>query len=170
MHLIDRDYRLIRRFKTTTLRSWFLGRFNQKNEVFLQIQWILWSEIKRLWYNNEKSSKKQQLGINDVSRNKSISSKRATRGLIYVVTIQIFRSGKVLVITVQRINLKRLYTAFSYNFDLLMTVDIKGLFLRYQNLVLKSRNNEPEKKNWVKYMNQHKYLYRVQAKSKIKGK
>jgi hypothetical protein len=51
-----------------------------------------------------------------------------------------------------------------------MTVDIKGLFLRYQNLVLKSRNNEPEKKNWVKYMNQHKYLYRVQAKSKIKGK
>ena len=91
----------------------------------------------------KKAVKEHPLRISDVLRNKSISSKRAKRKRICVVTIKIFRSGKVLVITVQRVNMKRLFTAVSYNFDLLMTLDMKELFLKYQNLFLKSKNNEP---------------------------
>lgn len=56
-----------------------------------------------------------QLGKNAASRKKRISSKRATRKRVYAVTKEIFKAGKILFITVQRVNRKMLFTAFSYN-------------------------------------------------------
>jgi IS5 family transposase len=73
----------------------------------------------------KRAVKEHHLGISDLLRNKRISSKKATRKRIYAVTKDICKAGKVLVITVQRVNLKMLYTAFSYNIYILMTLDIK---------------------------------------------
>jgi hypothetical protein len=50
------------------------------------------------------------------------------RERIYAGAKKIFKAGKVLITTVQRVNLKMLCTAFCYNLHHLMTLKIKGVF------------------------------------------
>ena len=60
----------------------------------------------------KRAVKEHPLGIKNILRNKSISSKRAPWELVYVVTRKVFKTGKILIITVQKINLNILRTAF----------------------------------------------------------
>ena len=60
----------------------------------------------------KRAVKEYHLGISDVLRNKRISSKRAPKKLVYAVTKEIFKAGKVLVIITQRVNLKMLCEIF----------------------------------------------------------
>jgi transposase, IS5 family len=56
--------------------------------------------------------KEHPMGITNILRNKRISSKIAQVERIYAVTKKIFKTGKVFVTTIQRVNLKMLCTAF----------------------------------------------------------
>ncbi len=73
----------------------------------------------------KRAVKEHPLEIRDILRNKRISSKRVQRERIYAVTKKLFKAGKVLVNTIQRVNLKMLYTAFCYNLYQLRTLRIK---------------------------------------------
>ena len=50
--------------------------------------------------------KEHPLEIRDILRNKSISSKRVPGERVYTATKKIFTAGKVLVTTIQRVNLQ----------------------------------------------------------------
>ncbi len=50
----------------------------------------------------ERGVQEKPLGIKDIFRDKRISSRRAPCERVYATTKQIFKEGKVLVITVQR--------------------------------------------------------------------
>jgi IS5 family transposase len=47
---------------------------------------------------------------------------------VYAVTKKMFKAGKVLTTTVQRVNLKMLCTPFCYNLYQVRTLKIKGIF------------------------------------------
>ena len=47
---------------------------------------------------------------------------------VYSVTKKILKAGKVLVITIQRVNLKMLCINFCYNLYQVMTLQIEGVF------------------------------------------
>ena len=51
--------------------------------------------------------------MDDILRNKRISSKKAKVERVYVVTKKILKVEKILVTTVQRVSLKILYSFFS---------------------------------------------------------
>ena len=76
----------------------------------------------------KRAVKEHSLKIRDILRNKMISSRRVPGERVYVVTKKILKAGKVLVITIQRVNLKMLCTAFCYNLYQLRTLEIKGVF------------------------------------------
>ena len=127
--IIDRDYELIRRFKTTTssLHDSQVD-LSEKNEVVYRDRGYFGAKSKGYDATMKRAVKEHPLGMSDILRNKRISSKRATRERVYAVTKKIFKAGKVLVTTVQRVNLKMLCTAFCYNLYQLMTLKIKGVF------------------------------------------
>ena len=60
----------------------------------------------------KKVVKGSPLAIRNILRNKRISSKRVPEEWVYAVTLKIFKAGKVLVTTIQRVNLKMLCTTF----------------------------------------------------------
>ena len=60
----------------------------------------------------KRAVKEQPLKIRDLLRNRMISSKRVTGKRVYAVTQKIFKAGKVLVTTIQRVNLMMLCTTF----------------------------------------------------------
>ena len=68
------------------------------------------------------------LGIRDIIRNKRISSKRVPGERVYAVTKNVFNAGMVLVTTVERVNVKMLFTVLCYNLHQLRTLKSKGVF------------------------------------------
>jgi IS5 family transposase len=68
------------------------------------------------------------LGIRDIIRNKRISLKRVPGERVYAVTKEVFNAGKILVTTVERVNVKMLFTAFCYNLHQLRTLRRKEVF------------------------------------------
>ena len=69
----------------------------------------------------KKAVKEHPLEIRDILRNKGLA-KKITEERIYAVIKKIFKAGKVLVTTIQRVNLKMLCTAFCYNLYQLRTL------------------------------------------------
>jgi len=65
------------------------------------------------------------LGIMDTPRNENISVQRVPCERVYAVTKEVFKTRKVLVTTVERVNVKMLMTAFSFNLDQLRTLKKK---------------------------------------------
>ena len=63
-----------------------------------------------------------------ILRNKGSSKKKSFTVKSYEVTKKISKAGKVLVTTVQRMNLKMLYTQVCYDLYQMMTSKIKGVF------------------------------------------
>ena len=60
----------------------------------------------------KRAVKELLLEIRDILRNKRFSSKKVTCERVYAVTKKIFKAGKVLVTTIQRVNLRMLCTLF----------------------------------------------------------
>ena len=65
-------------------------------------------------------------------------SKRAQMEKVCAVTKKMFKAGKVLTTTVQRVNLKTLYTVFCYNLYHLMILNIKSI-LKIAETIFKIR-------------------------------
>jgi IS5 family transposase len=112
-NIINRNYELIRRFKTTTtLLNDLQLDLSEKDTVIYKDIYYFGAKSKGYDAKMKRAVKEYHLGITDVLRNKRISSKRAPKKLVYAVTKEIFKAGKVLVITTQRVNLKMLCDIF----------------------------------------------------------
>jgi IS5 family transposase len=75
--IIDRNYELIRRFKTTTssLHDSYVD-FSEKNEVVYRDRGYFGAKSKGYDATIKRAVKEHHLGIRDILRNKRISSKR----------------------------------------------------------------------------------------------
>jgi IS5 family transposase len=74
----------------------------------------------------KRAANEHLLGMSYILRNKG-SSQKELEIKSYEVTKKVFKGGKVLVITIRRVNLKMLCTVFCYNLYHLMTSKIKGV-------------------------------------------
>lgn len=127
--IIDRDYELIRRFKTTTASVHDSQvDLSEENEVVYRDRGYFGAEAKGFAATMKKAVRGHPLGIKDIIRNKRISSKRVPGERVHAVTKNIFNSGMVLVTTVERVNVKMLFTVFCYNLHQLRTLKRKGVF------------------------------------------
>ncbi|AKB36468.1 Transposase [Methanosarcina siciliae C2J] len=127
--IIDRDYELIRRFKTTTaLVHNSQVDLSEENEVVYRDTGYFGAEAKGFTATMKRAVRGHPLGIRDIIRNKRISLKRVPGERVYAVTKNVFSSGTVLVTTVERVNMKMLFTAFCYNLHQLRTLKRKGVF------------------------------------------
>ena len=127
--IIDRDYELIRRFKTTTasVHDSYVD-LTEENEVVYRDRGYFGAKTKGYNTTMKRAVKGHTLGIKDILRNKRISSKRVPGERVYSVTKEIFTAGRVFVTTVKRVNLKMLCTAFCYNLHQLRTLKIKKVY------------------------------------------
>jgi IS5 family transposase len=75
----------------------------------------------------KRAVKEHSLRMSDILRDKIISSKRVQMERVYAVTKKMFKAGKFLATTVQRVNLKMLFTVFCSNLYHLITLKIKGI-------------------------------------------
>ena len=128
-NIIDRDYELIRRFKTTTASVHDSQvDLTEENEVVYRDRGYFGAKTKGYNATMKKAVKGHTLGIKDILRNKRISSKRVKGERVYSVTKEIFKAGRVFVTTVKRVNLKMLCTAFCHNLHQLRTLKIKKVY------------------------------------------
>lgn len=67
------------------------------------------------------------LEISAILRNRGISIQRVPGDRVYSVVKEVFNAGKVLVTTVERVNVKMLMTAFCFNLRQLKTLKHKGI-------------------------------------------
>ncbi len=128
-NIIDRDYELIRRFKTTTasVHDSYVD-LTEENEVVYKDRGYFGAKTKGYNVTMKRAVKGHTLGIKDILGNKRISSKRFQGERVYSVTKEIFKAGRVFVTTVKRVNLKMLCTAFCYNLYQLRTLKIKKVY------------------------------------------
>ena len=128
-NIIDRDYELIRRFKTTTasVHDSYVD-LTEENEVVYRDRGYFGAKTKGYTTTMKRAVKGHTLGIKDILRNKGISSKRIQGERVYSVTKEIFKAGRVFVATVKRVNLKMLCTALCYNLHQLRTLKIKKVY------------------------------------------
>jgi Transposase and inactivated derivatives, IS5 family len=127
--IIDRDYELIRRFKTTTaLVHDSQVDLSEENEVVYRDRGYFGAKAKGFAATIKRAVRGHPLGIRDIIRNKRISSKRVPGERVYAVTKNVFNAGMVLVTTVERVNVKMLFTALCYNLHQLRTLKRKGVF------------------------------------------
>lgn len=126
--IIDVDFELIRRIKTTTASV-------HDSQVDLSIEGEVAYRDKGYFGVNPKGYdatmqrgvRGHPIGIRDVLRNKRINHTRAKCERVYAVVKTVFGSGNVKVTTVARTNVKMLFTAFDYNLYQLRTLSKKGV-------------------------------------------
>lgn len=127
--IIDRDYELIRRFETTTASVHDSQvDLSEEYEVVYRDKGYFGAEAKGFAATMKRAVRGHPLGIRDIIRNKRISLKRVPGERVYAVTKDVFKAGEVLVTTVERVNVKMLFTAFCYNLHQLRTLRRKGIF------------------------------------------
>jgi len=128
-NIIDRNYELIRRFKTTTasVHDSYVD-LTEENEVVYRDRGYFGAKTKGYNTTVKRAVKGHTLGIKYISRNKRINSKRVPGERVYSITKEIFKAGRVFVTTVKRVNLKMLCTAFCYNLHQLRTLKLKKVY------------------------------------------
>jgi len=126
--IIDKDFELIRRFETTTA-SVHDSRIDlsEENEVVYRDKGYFGVIAKGFSATMQRAVRGHPLGIKDVLRNERISVKRVPCERVYAVTKEVFKAGRVLVTTVERVNVKMLMTAFCFNLHQMRTLKTKGV-------------------------------------------
>jgi len=126
--IIDKDFELIRRFQTTTA-SVHDSRIDLsgKNEVVYRDKGYFGVIAKGFSATMQRAVRGHPLGIRDVLRNERISVQRVPCERVYAVTKEVFKAGRVLVTTVERVNVKMLMTAFCFNLHQMRTLKTKGV-------------------------------------------
>ncbi|RZB29497.1 MAG: transposase [Candidatus Argoarchaeum ethanivorans] len=126
--IIDADYQLIRRIKTTTASV----HDNQvdlsmKGEVVYRDKGYFGAHPNGYNATMQRGVRGHPIGIRDVLRNKRINHTRAKCERIYAVVKTVFGSGRVKVTTVARTGVKMMFTAMDYNLYQLCTFKKKGI-------------------------------------------
>ncbi|TQD25023.1 IS5 family transposase [Methanolobus vulcani] len=125
--IVDKDYLLIRRFQTTTASVHDSQvDLSEKGEVVYRDKGYFGAAAKGFAATMQRAVRGHPLGIADILRNERISVQRVPCERVYAVTKEVFKAGKVLVTTVERVNVKMLMTAFSFNLHQLRTLKKKG--------------------------------------------
>jgi IS5 family transposase len=125
--IIDKDYELIRRFGTTTSSVHDSQvDLSEVGEVVYRDKGYFGAVAKGFAATMQRAVRGHPLGINYILRNERISVQRVPCERVYAVTKEVFKAGKVLVTTVERVNIKMLMTAFSFNLHQLRTLKRKG--------------------------------------------
>lgn len=126
--IIDKDFELIRRFETTTA-SVHDSRIDlsEENEVVYKDKGYFGVIAKGFSATMQRAVRGHPLGIKDVLRNERISVQRVPCERVYAVTKEVFKAGRVLVTTVERVNVKMLMTAFCFNLHQMRTLKTKGV-------------------------------------------
>ena len=126
--IIDKDYELIRRFRTTTASVHDSQiDLSELNEVVYRDRGYFGAIAKGFAATMQRAVRGHPLEIRDILRNERISSQRAPGERVYSVVREVFNAGKVLVTTVERVNVKMLMTAFCFNLHQLKTLKHKGI-------------------------------------------
>lgn len=127
--IIDKDYELIRKFKTTTASAHGSQvDLSEENEVVYRDRGYIGAEARGFDATMRRAVRGHSLVIRDIIRNKRIRLKRVPNERVYAVTKDVFNVGRVLVTTVERVNVKMLFTAFCYNLHQLRTLRRKEIF------------------------------------------
>lgn len=127
--IVDKDHLLIRRFETTTASVHDSQvDLSEKGEVVYRDKGYFGAVAKGFAATMQRAVRGHPLGIADILRNERISVQRVPCERVYAVTKEVFKAGKVLVTTVERVNVKMLMTAFSFNLYQLRTLKKKGTF------------------------------------------
>ena len=126
--IIDKDFELIRRFETTTA-SVHDSRIDlsEENEVVYRDKGYFGVIAKGFSATMQRAVRGHPLGIKDVLRNERVSVQRVPCERVYAVTKEVFKAGRVLVTTVERVNVKMLMTAFCFNLHQMRTLKTKGV-------------------------------------------
>jgi len=126
--IIDKDYELIRRFKTTTASVHDSQiDLSELNEVVYRDRGYFGAIAKGFAATMQRAVRGHPLEISDILRNQRISIQRVPGERVYSVVKEVFNAGKVLVTTVERVNVKMLMTAFCFNLYQLKTLKHKGI-------------------------------------------
>ena len=129
MHtIIDSDFELIRRIKTTTasLHDSQVD-LSMEGEVVYRDKGYFGVNPKGYDATMQRGVRGHPIGIRDVLRNKRINHTRAKCERVYAVVKNVFGSGNVKVTTVARAGVKMLFTALDYNLYQLCTLRKKGI-------------------------------------------
>lgn len=126
--IIDKDFELIRRFETTTA-SVHDSRIDlsEENEVVYRDKGYFGVIAKGFSATMQRAVRGHPLGIKDVLRNERVSVQRVPCERVYAVAKEVFKAGRVLVTTVERVNVKMLMTAFCFNLHQMRTLKTKGV-------------------------------------------
>ncbi|WP_407354946.1 IS5 family transposase [Methanolobus sp. WCC5] len=125
--IIDKDYELIRRFETTTASVHDSQvDLSEVGEVVYRDKGYFGAVAKGFAATMQRAVRGHPLEIADILRNERISVQRVPCERVYAVAKEVFKAGKVLVTTVERVNVKMLMTVFSFNLHQLRTLKRKG--------------------------------------------
>jgi IS5 family transposase len=125
--IIDKEYELIRRFETTTASVHDSQvDLSKEGEIVYRDKGYFGATAKGYAATMQRAVRDHPLGIRDILRNERISVKRVPCERVYAVTKEVFKAGRVLVTTMERVNVKMLMTAFSFNLHQLRTLKKKG--------------------------------------------
>jgi IS5 family transposase len=125
--IIDKDYEMIRRFETTTASVHDSQvDLSEVGEVVYPDKGYFGAVAKGFAATMQRAVRGHPLGIADILKNERISVQRVPCERVYSVAKEVFKAGKVLVTTVERVNVKMLMTAFSFNLHQLRTLKKKG--------------------------------------------
>jgi len=124
---IDTDFGLIRELETTTA-SVHDSQIDLSNEGEIAYRDKGYQGTKCRGYSAtmKRGARDHPIGIWDTLRNRRISKKRAPGERHYAVIKRVFNAGYVLVTTVERVNVKMIFTAFDFNLYQLCTLKRQG--------------------------------------------
>jgi IS5 family transposase len=115
--IVDKETQIIRRFETTTagLHDSQID-LSEPGETIYRDRGYFGSPIRgSMDKTMKRSTRNHPISTKDKRRNKAISRVRSLVERPYAVIKRVFNSGHVIVTTVERVNLKNLFTCFSYN-------------------------------------------------------
>ena len=124
---VDTDLGLIRELKTTTASVHDSQvDLSREGEVVYRDRGYQGAEAKGYAATMRRGARDHPLNILDKLRNRRISKKRAPAERHYAVIKRVFHATHVLVTTVQRVNVKMIFTAFGFNLYQLWTIRRQG--------------------------------------------
>jgi len=125
---LDTEHGFIRELETTTASVHDSQvDLSKKGEVVYRDRGYQGAVAKGYSATMKRGARDHPLSIRDKLRNLRISKKRAPIERHYAVIKRVFNAGHVLVTTVQRVNVKMIFTAFGFNLYQLFTLRKQGI-------------------------------------------
>ena len=124
---VDNDFGLIRELETTTA-SVHDSQIDLSNEgeIAYRDRGYQGAGCRGYSATMKRGARDHPIGILDTLRNRRISKKRAPGERHYAVIKRVFNAGHVLVTTVERVNVKMIFTGLSFNLCQLCTLKRQG--------------------------------------------